>query len=76
MSYTIKRECWSEKTYNGYVDSPYWYITFSFYKIGLKDNGEFWGIDNCVYDFNTSYIKETLNRIITECKLNINLNQI
>ena len=74
MKYTIKRECWNEKTYNGYVDNPYWCITFSSYKIGLKDNGVFWSIDNSVPNVNTSYVKDYLNWIITECKLNINLD--
>jgi hypothetical protein len=76
MSYTIKRVCWNEKTFNGWVDAPYWRIEFSFYKIGLKDNGEFWSIDNSVADVNTSYVRENLNKVISECKLSINLNQI
>jgi hypothetical protein len=72
--YNIKRECWNEKTYNGYVDAPYWRITFSYYIIGLKDNGEFWAINGKGIDVNTHYVKDMLNRIITECNLNITLS--
>ncbi len=72
MIYSIKRECWNEKTYNGYEDAPYWYITFSFYKIGLNDKGEFWCIGTFI-DIKTQYVKDILNNIIDECKLKINL---
>lgn len=70
MNYKIQRECWNEKTFNGFTDSPYWKIEFGNYIIGLKDDGEFWSIKNGVA-FNVSYIKETLTRICKECKLNI-----
>jgi hypothetical protein len=73
MRYSIKRECWNEKTFNGYEDAPYWYITFSFYEIGLNDKGEFWGINNSITDVNKHYFKDILNNIIEECKLKINL---
>lgn len=70
--YQIKRECYNEKTFNGYTDSPYWLIEFDYYKIGLKDNGTFWSIDNDI-KINRPLVKEKLQIIIEECKLNITL---
>ena len=70
MRYSIQRECWSTNTYNGFEDSPYWLISFDNYQIGLKDNGRFWSVVNGV-DVKSSHIKEKLNTIIKECKLNI-----
>jgi len=73
LRYNIYRECWNEKTNNGYVDNPYWRISFSFYEIGLKDDGEFWYINNSSVDKNNSFVRESLNTIIKECKLKIKL---
>ena len=70
MSYQIKRECWNEKTYNGYTDNPYWRIDFRGLSFGLKDNGELWSIGNLtITDFNI----EDIENIITECKLSIKI---
>jgi len=70
MSYQIKRECWNEKTYNGYTDNPYWRIDFKGLSFGLKDNGELWSIGNLkITDFNI----EDIDNIITECKLSIKI---
>lgn len=68
LRYTIKRECWNEKTYNGYSDNPYWLIEFDGYKIGLKDDGKFWSIINGV-NVNGQNIKDSLKQICQECKL-------
>ena len=73
MRYTIRRECWNDKTYNGYVDNPYWRISFSFYEIGLTDDGKFWGINGSNLNLSTEFIKDTLKEIIGECKLRIKL---
>lgn len=70
MSYKIKRECWNEKTYNGYTDSPYWRVSVRDRLIGLNDNGTFWAIDNMPLSFINF---EDLERIIKECKLKIKL---
>ena len=71
MSYQIKRECWNEKTYNGYTDSPYWRIDLKGLSFGLKDNGELWSIGGLkITDFNVEDIKG----IIKECNLKIELN--
>jgi hypothetical protein len=45
MSYQIKRECWNEKTYNGYEDVPYWRIDFKGLSFGLTDDGNLWSIN-------------------------------
>lgn len=68
--YAIKRECWSEKTYNGYEDNPYWRINLYANGYGLKDNGELWSIDNLLI---TEHTKHEIQNIIYECKLNITL---
>lgn len=74
MSYSIKRECWNEHTFNGYEDSPYWRIFFEGHLIGLTDNGKYWDIDNCNPPLKFDrYIKDNLKRIIKECKLKIRL---
>jgi len=74
MRYQIFRECWNEKTYNGYTDSPYWRIVIAGgYEIGLKDDGTFWNIKNNGYDINQAFITDTLITILIECKLNITL---
>jgi hypothetical protein len=68
MSYQIKRECWNEKTYNGYEDVPYWRIDFKGLSFGLTDDGNLWSIGNLlITDFNIEDIKN----IIKECKLSI-----
>ena len=70
MSYTIKRECWNDKTYNGYTDKPYWRIDFAGGGYGLKDDGTLWS----VYDFAvTDHVKERVRMVIAECGLNITL---
>lgn len=71
MSYNLKRECWNNKTFNGYEDSPYWRIDFRGLSFGLADDGHLWSIGN-------SKISETditdIQKIIEECKLSIKLN--
>lgn len=68
MTYQIKRECWNEKTFNGYTDNPYWRIDVKGMSYGLKDCGELWSISDSI--INGSY-KDDIRTIITECKLNI-----
>jgi hypothetical protein len=71
MQYSIKRECWNEKTYNGYTDSPYWRIDFRGLSFGLKDDGQIWSVGNLkITDQNIEDIKT----IISECKLPITIN--
>lgn len=68
MHYQIKRECWNEKTFNGYEDSPYWRIDFSGLSFGLMDDGYLWPIGKfTIYDSDIMII----HTIISECKLNI-----
>ncbi len=70
MSYQIKRECWNEKTYNGYEDAPYWRIDIEGFSFGLTDEGELWSIGNYkINDFNIADIKN----VIKECKLPIKI---
>ena len=68
--YSIKRECYTENTFNGHTDNPYWLIRFDAYVIGLKDNGTFWSIINGV-NIKQPHIVEKLKEIIKECKLSI-----
>jgi hypothetical protein len=71
MQYSIKRECWNEKTYNGYTDNPYWRIDFRGLSFGLKDDGQIWSVGNLkITDQNIEDIKT----IIRECKLPITIN--
>jgi hypothetical protein len=71
MQYSIKRECWNEKTYNGYTDNPYWRIDFRGLSFGLKDDGQIWSVGNLkITDQNIEDIKT----IISECKLPITIN--
>ncbi len=70
LHYTLVRECWNEKTYNGFTDNPYWKIEFDGYQIGLKDDGHYWSLINDV-DVNQSHIKEKLISICVECKIGI-----
>lgn len=72
MNYNIKRECWNEKTYNGYRDNPYWRIEFSWHIIGLSDDGKFWGIGIIEQSVvKNDYVRDMLNMIINDCKLQI-----
>lgn len=71
MRYQIKRECWNDKTYNGYIDKPYWRIDMNGNSYGLDDNGRIWSIGN-----NSPinlHVKFEIQVIINECKLNIEL---
>jgi hypothetical protein len=71
MGYSIRRECWNDKTYNGYEDAPYWRIDFRGLSFGLTDEGELWSIGNSVID---SWVIFDINNIIKECKLPIIIN--
>ena len=72
MRYQLKRECWNEKTYNGYEDAPYWRIDIEGSSFGLTDEGELWAIGNLpINDFDI----DDLNIIIKECKLPILINK-
>lgn len=68
MSYQIKRECWNEKTFNGYIDNPYWRIDYRGLSYGLKDDGRIWSINNLII---TDTNIEDIKTIIKECNLNI-----
>ena len=68
MNYNVKRECWNEKTFNGYEDNPYWRIDFRGLSFGLKDNGMLWSIGN--QGLSEIDILD-IQRIIKECKLEI-----
>jgi len=68
MEYSIRRECWNDKTYNGYEDAPYWRIDFRGLSFGLTDEGELWSIGNSFID---SWVILDINNIIKECKLSI-----
>lgn len=70
MSYTIKRECWNDKTYNGYVDNPYWRIGVNGQTYGVNDNGDAWPISNSLP---VQYCTLEIKNILQECKLNITL---
>ncbi len=67
--YKIERECWNEKTYNGYTDAPYWRIMLEGGNVyGLTDEGKLWSISNLLI---TDYTKVEIQKVIDECKLNI-----
>jgi len=68
MRYNIKRECWNEKTFNGYEDAPYWRIDFRGLSFGLNDSGQLWSIGNLKI---TNQNISDINQIIKECKLSI-----
>lgn len=70
MSYQIKRECWNEKTYNGYTDNPYWRIDTRGMSFGLNGNGEYWVIGTQV-DTHPWWFKEDLEKIVSECRIHI-----
>jgi hypothetical protein len=70
MRYQIKRECWNEKTYNGYTDNPYWRIDFRGLSFGLTDNGKLWSIGNLKI---TPTNIDDIRNIISECKLSITI---
>ena len=72
MSYSIKRECWNEKTFNGYTDNPYWRIDakgFGF-GFGLTDDGLLWSVEDL--DITPAH-EEMIKMVIYECKLKIEL---
>jgi hypothetical protein len=71
MKYSIKRECWNDKTFNGYTDNPYWLIDNHGCKYGLTDEGKLWSISDLLI---TEHTKEMIKTVIDECKLNIQLN--
>ena len=73
MNYNVKRECWNEKTFNGFEDNPYWRIDFRGLSFGLKDNGMLWSIGNKVIT-NTDILD--IQRILRECKLEISFDKI
>ena len=68
MRYQIKRECWNEKTFNGYEDNPYWRIEFRGLTFVLLDDGRVW---NSKGDVITEFHLSEIKTIIKECKLNI-----
>jgi len=68
MNYNIKRICWCQKTYNGYTDSPYWEIEIEGNYFGLTDKGKLWKFNSREVSL---HIKLTVQKIITECKLSI-----
>ena len=70
MRYSIKRECWNEKTFNGYTDNPYWRIDFRGLSFGLADDGELWSIGNIKI---TPTNIDDIRTIIKECKLSITI---
>jgi hypothetical protein len=68
MRYQIKRECWNEKTFNGYQDNPYWRIDFQDMGYVLLDDGRVW----CTNGIEISdHVLDDIKTIIKECKLNI-----
>ncbi len=71
MRYTIKRECWNSKTYNGYEDNPYWRITFSYHTIGLSDDGTIWSLKGDNLKIDLDYIVKYIENILNECKIQI-----
>ena len=70
MSYQIKRECWNEKTFNGYVDNPYWKIELKGLGFVLNDDGRVWSSDGIKM---TEFYLDDIRTIIKECKLNIDI---
>lgn len=72
MSYQIKRECWNDKTYNGYEDAPYWRIDYLGNSYGLTDKGNLWSISSLPYfPIITEQNIIDIQIIINECKLKI-----
>ena len=66
--YVIERECWNEKTFNGYQDNPYWRIDFQDMGYVLLDDGRVW----CTNGMEISDpVLDDIRTIIKECKLNI-----
>lgn len=70
MTYQIKRECWNEKTFNGYVDNPYWKIELKGLGFVLNDDGRVWSSDGIKM---TEFYLDDIRTIIKECKLNIDI---
>lgn len=71
--YTIERICWSDNTYNGHEDNPYWLIKLVGRPdiFGLSDGGELWLVSGQTKP--NDFIKIEIEKIINECKLNIKL---
>lgn len=70
QNYKIEREHHSEKTYNGYTDSPYWRVTLEGGQvIGLKDSGDWWKIEKTYSS--DEVIAAALSEIVGQCNLNI-----
>jgi len=76
MQYQIKRECWNEKTLNGYVDNPYWKIDLNNLSFGLTDNGYLWaiGVTGHIAENQCKVYKMYIQKLIKECKLSIDIN--
>jgi hypothetical protein len=70
MQYQIKRECWNEKTFNGYTDNPYWKIELKGFGFVLNDDGRVWSSDGIKM---TEFYLDDIRTIIKECKLNIDI---
>jgi hypothetical protein len=70
MQYQIKRECWNEKTFNGYTDNPYWKIELKGLGFVLNDDGRVWSSDGIKM---TEFYLDDIRTIIKECKLNIDI---
>ncbi len=68
MRYQIKRECWNEKTFNGYQDNPYWKIELKGLGFVLCDDGRVWCSNGIKM---TDFYLDDIRTIIKECKLNI-----
>lgn len=73
MQYQIKRECWNPKTFNGYIDNPYWRIDFNHFSFGLRDSGDLWaiGVTGRIAENQCKVHKMDIEKIIKECKLSI-----
>lgn len=69
MRYRIERKAWSDKTFNGYEDNPYWHITINNGEYGLTDGGKLWPFSN--YEEITINTILNIKNIINECNLNI-----
>ncbi len=72
LKYQIVRECWNEKTYNGYTDNPYWKISWDWYEIGLFDDGRFWNVHGVAFTKKQiQEIKKDLTYILKDCKIKV-----
>lgn len=70
MKYEIFRECWNEKTFNGYKDNPYWRININGLGYGLTDCGRLWSVHDIPI---TSEVKEQIRTVLKECRLSITI---